>query len=200
MNYKLLYIIGITLFALSSCGSGNEKGVNEESADPAGQDTTRRVMMTAEEMAEAQRLDSIRQDSIIEAELRAIDKREKKAAMDFNKALPDIKKLHDLSVDKQQEYLRNLGFTGSLKGDNGEFELSAGTRRCLVKINSRKTDTVKTEEFSTTIEGDPEALKSFYKKTKLLEKQSRGDLTIKVEKKDNTVTAIFSTVIFSLPF
>ena len=184
-KYWLTFLASIAL--LASCGSGSSQS-NEDSETAGALSEVSSNAPSAEDLAEAARLDSIRQDSIIEAALREVAKKEKRQAEDFKNSLPDLKKLYDLDNSKRTSYLRDLGFTGSMKGDEGEFELISNPRKCFIETDKKvKSDGGEEQSIKIKIEGDKDAFNYLYKKALPLKNMSKGDLTVGVEKKDNTI-------------
>lgn len=173
---NLLLVIVILLLTASCVEKGTSDKAKEDSARIA--DSIAQVE-DAKIAAEQARLDSIRKDSINNAE-----------ADLFYNSLPNIKKLAIGDHTKITKYLHSLGFKGSYKelGKEedwraiGTFTMEEGQRKCTINAFVSGYD----ESYDITITGDDEIKDKYYKETKKI-KHTIYDCTIKPKLKGNTI-------------
>lgn len=167
-----------------SCGSS----AKDEAAAAADSARIAQQAVAAAKAAEQARLDSIRQDSIMQ------DSIKKEQAQAFLAKLPAPRQLLSLGHVDVRNYLKSLGFSGSMKtvydlgeeGGKGTFSLDAGDgRRCTVIYDSSVyPETI----ISVTVVGDKEALDAYFNKAKKLRASyyegatevTRGGNTVKI--------------------
>lgn len=175
---KLLF--GATALLLLGACSGSNSSKNENQDNDSIE--TMAPAQKPEDVSASQeqaRLDSLRTDSIRQAEAEL-----------FYNSLPNIKKLAISDDKKEAKYLRSLGFKGSFKEKgmeedwraDGTFTLEEGQRKCVVKAHIDGYY----QDYSITITGDDEAKEKYYKETKKITRTTY-DSPIKTKLKGNTI-------------
>ena len=184
---KLIFTLFIGVLILSGCSKKNNTHIDDSTgitAPSAQVDTVDSANEADADSAELARLDSLRQDSILResASHEALQKEE------FNKSLPNVDKIYSDDNPIREKYLKSLGYIKSIKNNNVVFKKEVGHRSCILEF-SRGIDSDGRDEANIwiTINGDKEALENLYRKTKPLENQSGGDLSVGVSKTKNTI-------------
>lgn len=180
---KLLFGVAALMLMASCAGNGSNDKV-DENADATEQSA---------QVEETTETDQDKEAEALEAEKEA-------AANDaaFEKAVNGLGKIDNYSKGKLDKYLKGLGFKGSWKSSTKKeynamseaeidvnivsykYEFTAGDK--TIKFNEKLEEDITGGSctIKVSIEGDDEALSSFYKTAKKL-----GD---QVSKKGNTVT------------
>lgn len=176
---KNLLLVTVILLLTASCV---EKGTSDKAKEDSARlaDSIAQVE-DAKIAAEQARLDSIRKDSINNAE-----------ADLFYNSLPNIKKLPFREPSKITKYLHSLGFKGSFKvsGESeeemwyiGTFTMEEGPRKCKINAWIGNYD----DSYDITITGDDKIKDKYYKETKRIKHTFYG-CPIKLKLKGNTIT------------
>lgn len=151
MKKFTLFFAAFTLMGGAMISCANSGNADKEQKDSTTQtDSVAEVVNEAQD-AEQARLDSIRQDSIANAQ-----------AEEFYKALPDPTKI--VWQLEAGQYLSSLGFKGSTKGQEdereGNYTLTMGDKTCKVHFSLDSNE----GEAEITIDGDEAALDKYYKR------------------------------------